>query len=80
MENYNNNTNVNNNWLFMGVYEWTISPDASGSNSPFVVFGDGRLFNFGVELILGVRPVFYLNSNVTYAGGTGTETDPYRVN
>lgn len=27
-----------------------------------------------------VRPVFYLNSDVEYVSGTGTQSDPIRIN
>ena len=28
----------------------------------------------------GTRPVFYLNSSITYSGGSGTKSDPIRIN
>ena len=76
---YQSDTNRGNNWLFMGIYEWTLSPKASTSNSSFSVNHIGGGTNNTTVGKYGVRPTFYLNSNVTFAGGSGTETDPYRI-
>lgn len=41
-----------------------------------------RRFHMGDSLITNdcsVRPVFYFNTNVILTGGTGTESDPYRI-
>ena len=37
MSSYNNTTATNNNWMYMGLYEWTISRHADSSNSAFDV-------------------------------------------
>lgn len=78
--NYYNDTNIDNNWLFRGVWEWTISRDSDNSNYAFYVHGNGRVYNYGVYYAYSVRPVFYLESGVTYAGGTGSSSDPIRIN
>ncbi len=38
MSSYNNTTAKNNNWMYMGLFEWTISRDAGDSSSAFFVF------------------------------------------
>ena len=77
-------TSVRNyNWMFIGgASEWTISRDSDGNtNGAFEIETWGGVFaTGGVNLELAVRPVFYLNSNITYTGGSGTESDPIRIN
>ena len=72
---YNNSTITASNWLYMGLWEWTITPRSSYSNLVFVVFGSGNYANF----VISARPVFYLESNVALQGGSGTSSDPYRL-
>ena len=70
----------NNNWMYMGLYEWTISRDSSDSDDAFRVYDTGDLNYTHVYFShLAVRPSFYLNSNVEYNGGTGTESDPFTL-
>ena len=69
------------NWMYMGLYEWTISRYADYSDSAFFVYhtGDVRGINVG-DYAFGVRPVFNLSSSVNYVSGSGTAADPIRIN
>lgn len=69
----------NNNWLFNGVWYWTISPYLSIAYSVFRVDGDGRLSNHFAWYRDGVRPSLYLKADVKVVGGTGTSSDPYTL-
>ena len=70
----------NNNWMYMGLYEWTISRNSSDSDDAFRVYDTGDLnYTYVYFSYLAVRPSFYLNSNVEYNGGTGTESDPFTL-
>ena len=70
-----------NNWMYMGLYEWTISRNADGSNSAFSVFNTGDVHsNYVGRLAFALRPVFYLTSSVNYASGSGSATDPISIN
>jgi len=80
LNSYNNDTNRKNNWLFLGIFDCTISPNLSSDSTMFIVYYDGNVTGTGVFYSLGVRPTFYLNSNIVLTGGIGTETNPYRVN
>ena len=71
---------INNNWLFLGVNEWTMSRLSSSPLYVFAISSTGAVNQRYVELDIAVRPVFYLNSNVTYVSGSGTESDPIRIN
>ena len=76
---YNNSSITSNNWLYIGLHEWTITPRSSYSYSVFFVYRNGYLTSDLAYYGRAVRPVFYLNSNVEYAGGTGTKSDPFTL-
>ena len=80
--NYDNNTNRNNNWMFMGLFEWTISRRSDYTNDAFIVNHAG-VVDYGydgyVGSYLGVRPSFYLYPWVIYSGGDGSSTSPFRL-
>ena len=78
--NYNNTTATSTNWMYMGLYEWTISRNADSSDRAFGVYGDGGVNDRGVDLYYAVRPSFSLESSITYASGSGTQSDPIRIN
>ena len=69
-----------NNWLVLNTNEWTISRASGYSNGAFYVyFGYVDIGDmYGRSNV--VRPVFYLNSNVQYVSGTGTSSNPIRIN
>ena len=68
-----------NNWLYMGLYEWTITPRSSSGGIVFHVDSIGGLFTISASFGYAARPVFYLKSNVALQGGSGTSSDPYRL-
>lgn len=65
------------NWMYMGLFEWTIT-DYYSSSSIYFLSDQGRVSS-GSSSAYAVRPVFYLNSDVIYVSGTGTQTDPYQI-
>ena len=66
------------NWMYMGLYEWTISRVADYAYRVFYVYGtvNGGSAKYAVAL----RPVFYLSSSVNYVSGSGTAADPISIN
>ena len=68
------------NWLYGGFYEWTISRISDGSSASFFVRLDGNVVQYGVGNNIGVRPSFSLLSSTTYVSGSGSMSDPIRVN
>ena len=80
MSSYNNTTATNNNWMYMGLYEWTISRSADYSDDAFYVNGDGRVDNGHVYNSYGVRASFNLESSVSYVSGSGSMSDPIVIN
>ena len=80
MGNYNNTTATSTNWMYMGLYEWYVSRDAGNSNGAFLVYYDGCVDGDYVSNDVAVRPSFSLESSITYASGSGTQSDPIRIN
>ena len=68
------------NWLYLGSNEWTISRYSDNSDNAFIVNNDGIVDNGSVSNDLGVRPSFNLESSVKYVSGSGSMSDPVRVN
>ena len=76
---YDNSTITPNNWLYMGLSEWTLTPNSSRIDYVFYVNYNGYLNGSNALNGYAARPVFYLESNVELSGGTGTSSDPYRL-
>ena len=74
------NSNTSKNWLYLGSTEWTISRYSDFSDSAFGVISTGFVNYGSVTSSFGVRPSFNLLSSVTYASGSGTSSDPIRIN
>ena len=75
-----NDINWANNWLYSGVTEWVISHSSDYSNSAFYVNYFGGVDHAYVNYDSAVRPVFYLESFVSFLNGTGSIEDPYTIN
>ena len=73
-------SNVSKNWLYLGLDEWTISRDSSYSGYAFRVYNDGDVDYYNVLDDFGVRPSFSLLSSITYVSGSGSMSDPVRIN
>ena len=68
------------NWLYLGSNEWTISRDSGNTAYAFYVNSTGSVGRNYVTDSFAVRPSFNLLSAVTYASGSGTSSDPIRIN
>ena len=76
---YNYESSKNSNWL-SGITEWTISNDNYNAYNVFNVISTGIVSYIHISASgRSVRPCFYLNSDVTYVSGTGTQSDPFRI-
>ncbi len=80
MSSYNNTTATNNNWMYMGLYEWTISRIADRSDDAFGVDFGGYVHYYDVSSYNGVRASFNLESSVSYVSGSGSMSDPIVIN
>ena len=80
LSSYFSNTIKENNWLYMGLHEWTITANSSYSFHVFSLGVDSGLSSSAAMLADSVRPVFYLKSNISYVSGDGTKASPFRIN
>ena len=77
----NNYNNVRaNNWMYIGLFQWTIARRSDNSNTAFYVIDGGSVDNDRVDNSYAVRPVLYLASETVYAGGFGTASSPILIN
>ncbi len=79
---YDNYVVRNNNWMFMGLIEWSLSRLLnSNSNIWYLTYlGDfSSSFDWIMFQYKAVRPVFYLSSNTKIASGDGSKINPYRL-
>ena len=76
---YSDSAITSNNWMYMGFYEWIITPNSSYSHGVFYLNATGDLA-YTRDIGYSVRPSFYLTSSVNYVSGSGTEADPIRIN
>ncbi len=80
--NYENEDVKNNNWLYMGLWEWSISrmtnSDVYVRHIAITGYADkGSVVNKNTD---AVRPCFYISSSAKLkSGNIGTSTNPYRL-
>ena len=79
LSSYNNATVTANNWMYMGLYEWTLAPRTDYSHYAFFVNYTGDVNRSIVDDGSAVRPVLYLKSTIGYGGGSGTAAKPILV-
>ena len=82
LSSYNTATTRNNNWMFMGLGEWTITRQSGTSNRAIYLTTSGAIGNGYVHIDYGhraIRPTFYLKSNVAITSGDGSSSNPYRL-
>ena len=77
---YDNTIAISSNWMYMGLYEWTISRDSSSNYIAFNIDKTGAVMRSGCALNYAIRATFNLNSSISYVSGTGTQSDPIRIN
>ena len=82
LNNYNDATIKNENWLYIGLYEWTISRTSDVSGLNFAVSHVGHVSVVDVDHSYGyvARPSFSLSSSIKFTSGEGTAENPIRVN
>ena len=71
---------TNTNWMYTGLYEWTITRDSDDAYRAFVVSFLGFVGNKWAKDSSAVRPSFYLLSEITYVSGSGSSSDPIVIN
>ena len=78
--NYDYRAATSSNWLYSGLNEWTISRRSDHSEYAFDIDYSGRTSIYIVDGSMDIRPCFYLTSSITYVSGSGTSSNPFRIN
>ena len=68
------------NWLYGGGWDWTISRNSGASDYASRVRHNGHVDYYYVNSHFGARPSFSLLSSTTYVSGSGSMSDPVRIN
>lgn len=70
----------NNNWIFLGIGEHTISKHSNDNVGVYVIESYGEIgYEQSMENKYIIRPTFYLKKSIKYVSGTGTKEDPIRI-
>ena len=77
---YNSSSITNVNWMYMGLFEWSITRRSDNYERAFYVEYNGRVNHNFVSGGYAVRPVFYLTSEIMYVSGSGTISSPILIN
>lgn len=72
---------VATNWLYLdNKTQWVLTRASIDNYDVFSITNDGYVNGDNNAFSLyEVKPTFYLTSDILYAGGTGTITNPYRI-
>ena len=82
---YNKQQIYNSNWMLPSLmisgssYAYSISIDKNNTGKVFSVYTDGNITTNDINNFGLLTPTFYLNSDVIYAGGSGTYSDPIKI-
>ena len=63
----------------MNYFEPVITKRYESKDTFFAINSNGSISASYANTTFIIRPTFYLNSNITYVSGEGTETNPLRI-
>lgn len=70
----------NVNWIYMGLWEWMITPRTDNNNLVFHADNEGNIYSNRVNYLKNaIRPSFYLDNSVLLQTGNGSKTLPYII-
>ena len=69
----------NNNWIFIGMSQWTITPYKNSSMRSFSSLEHGIINDTNVSNPSNVRPTIFLKNHVKIIRGEGTNSNPYQI-
>lgn len=83
INNYSSTNCKNNNWMYSLINSkkvWLLTPYSGNSYDPFLLDTNGNATYGAVSYNANaVYPTLYLNPDVVIAKGTGTSSDPYKL-
>lgn len=65
--------------MYMGLSEWTITRKPDENYIVFYMPDGGNLSFNNTDGVFAIRPTFYLLPSVAYSSGSGTQSNPIRV-
>lgn len=71
-------SNRSYNWMAKAITEWSLSPSSGTRYGVWIVYSTGYFNSNAASNTNGVRPVFYLKSQIKL-GGFGTSDNPYYI-
>lgn len=71
-------SNTNYNWMATGIKEWTLTAASGNRSNIWYINSSGEIRNYSSRNTNEVRPVFYIDSAVSFSG-RGTESNPYYI-
>ena len=75
---YNNVKCLENNWLFDGFLNWTMTPGMVSASNVFFIDSEGRVhYSSNSFSAIAIRPSVYLKSNILIENGDGSISNPY---
>ena len=69
----------NNDWLYIGASQWTITQNFAYISSVFDAHKSGRVSNYNAYNTDHVLPVTYIISSVKVTGGDGSSSNPFAL-
>ena len=80
LNNDNDSTCKNSNWMYINDYWWTLSPYSGAFGFVLLVSSGGRVNSGNASFTnFAVRPTITISSEVQITGGTGSKSDPYTI-
>lgn len=82
VDGYDQEAIKNNNWMYMGLLEWTISRNSNVGDATIGIAHYGCVGSYGSAYVYNhraVRPTFYLTSSTILISGNGSKDSPYRL-
>ena len=72
---------ANDNWMFMGIYEWAMTPRIPDVDRAHTISAPGNLYTWGkiAEDALAIRPTFELKDTTLYVSGDGSRNNPFVI-
>ena len=77
---YNKAAIYGTNWMYSGYGEWSLTPRTDYETYVFYVRYNGFVGSNYATYLHGIRPVFFLDKDVTYKSGIGTKDSPIIIN
>lgn len=76
---YNCDNSTNENWIYTGTFQWTLTTSSTGSTHSYYINSQGKIYPFSAYDAENVRPALFLKSDTLFFAGDGTLENPYKI-